>query len=253
MKKFISIIIISMIGLVFVQTTALSQDQDIYFIAYMNRLQTKVKSNWIIPHGQNDKTTIIQFTIDKNGKLLRETISKESGDQEFDNIAFNAITQSEPFECLPANITDNDITIRFTFNQDNIEAISMSQPTNINVSNVTIKETYTYNPTPTTNNPTITTEVKQTVVVKEQTKDKKTKHKNSKTHKQKVAHDHNSTVTPKTAAAGVLSLIIWPGLGQLVNNGPCEKAGVHAILGFISIFRFWSCYDAIVDRKAGPV
>ena len=66
------------------------------------------------------------------------------------------------------------------------------------------------------------------------------------------SHGSNGKVTPKSIGAGALSLLIWPGIGQLMNDGDnAEKAGVHAILGFTGIFRIWSCYDGIVDRKGG--
>ena len=68
----------------------------------------------------------------------------------------------------------------------------------------------------------------------------------------KTTYGHNGKVTPKSIGAGALSLLIWPGIGQLMNDGDnTEKAGVHALLGLTGVFRFWSCYDAAVDRKGG--
>ena len=67
----------------------------------------------------------------------------------------------------------------------------------------------------------------------------------------KTTHGHNSKITPKSIGAGALSLLIWPGIGQLMNDDGTEKSAVHAILGFTGVFRFWSCYDAVVDRKGG--
>lgn len=65
-------------------------------------------------------------------------------------------------------------------------------------------------------------------------------------------HGSNGAVTPKSIGAGALSLLIWPGIGQLMNDGDnTEKAGVHALLGLTGVFRFWSCYDGIVDRRGG--
>ena len=58
-------------------------------------------------------------------------------------------------------------------------------------------------------------------------------------------------ITPKTVAAGALSLIVWPGIGQAMNDEKGEKVLVHAVLGITQVFRFWSCYDALVDRKGG--
>jgi len=71
----------------------------------------------------------------------------------------------------------------------------------------------------------------------------------SKSHK--ATHGKNGQVTPKTIGAGALSLIIWPGIGQLMNDDTVEKSAVHAVLGLTGIFRIWSCYDAVVDRHGG--
>lgn len=65
-------------------------------------------------------------------------------------------------------------------------------------------------------------------------------------------HGRNGEVTPKSIGAGALSLLVWPGIGQLMNDGDnTEKAAVHAIVGFFPPFRIWSCYDGVVDRKGG--
>lgn len=64
-------------------------------------------------------------------------------------------------------------------------------------------------------------------------------------------HGVNHKVTPKTVGAGALSLIIWPGIGQLMNDSSTDKAATHAIIGFFPPFRIWSCYDAVVNRKGG--
>lgn len=64
-------------------------------------------------------------------------------------------------------------------------------------------------------------------------------------------HGVNRKVTPKTVGAGALSLLIWPGIGQLMNDDTTDKAATHAIAGFFPPFRIWSCYDAVVNRKGG--
>ena len=59
-------------------------------------------------------------------------------------------------------------------------------------------------------------------------------------------------VTMKTIAGGALSLLVWPGIGQAMNNNKGEKVLTHAILfGLLPPGRFWSCYDAVVDREGG--
>ncbi len=64
-------------------------------------------------------------------------------------------------------------------------------------------------------------------------------------------HGTNGTVSARSVGAGLLSLLIWPGIGQAINDNSFEKNATHAVLGLTGIFRFWSCYDAIADRKGG--
>jgi hypothetical protein len=60
-----------------------------------------------------------------------------------------------------------------------------------------------------------------------------------------------SGISGKSVLAGVLSLIIWPGIGQAVNDEPGKKVLTHGIVGLLPPFRFWSGYDALVDRHGG--
>lgn len=64
-------------------------------------------------------------------------------------------------------------------------------------------------------------------------------------------HGKDGKVTGKSIGAGALSLLIWPGIGQIVNDQKTDKVVTHALLGLTGIFRFWSCYDAVVDRSGG--
>ncbi len=64
-------------------------------------------------------------------------------------------------------------------------------------------------------------------------------------------HGTNGNVSAKSIGAGALSLLIWPGIGQAVNNQAYEKNLTHALLGLTGVFRIWSCYDAVVDRQGG--
>ena len=58
-------------------------------------------------------------------------------------------------------------------------------------------------------------------------------------------------ISGRSVGAAALSLIVWPGIGQVVNENPKDKNITHAVLGLTGIFRFWSCYDALVDRTGG--
>lgn len=62
---------------------------------------------------------------------------------------------------------------------------------------------------------------------------------------------HPGKVSGKSVGAAAVSLIVWPGLGQLMLDNPKDKNVAHALLGLTGVFRFWSCYDAYVDRRGG--
>jgi hypothetical protein len=60
-------------------------------------------------------------------------------------------------------------------------------------------------------------------------------------------------ISGRSIAAGALSLIVWPGIGQAVNSQPGKKVATHAVLGLFPPYRFWSGYDALFDRQGGYV
>lgn len=58
-------------------------------------------------------------------------------------------------------------------------------------------------------------------------------------------------VTGKSAVHGLASLLIWPGLGQYLNDNETKKNLWHAILGLTGVFRLWSGWDALISRQGG--
>ena len=61
----------------------------------------------------------------------------------------------------------------------------------------------------------------------------------------------HGNITGKSVVAGLTSLIIWPGIGQYVNDNTTEKNWTHAIIGILPPFRLWSGWDALIQRKGG--
>ena len=61
----------------------------------------------------------------------------------------------------------------------------------------------------------------------------------------------HGTITGKTVCYGLASLIIWPGIGQYLNNNETKKNVTHAVLGLTGIFRLWSGWDALIGRQGG--
>lgn len=64
-------------------------------------------------------------------------------------------------------------------------------------------------------------------------------------------HGVDGEVSGRSVGAAALSLLIWPGIGQAINDNTKEKNVTHAVLGLTGVFRLWSFYDALVDRQGG--
>lgn len=55
----------------------------------------------------------------------------------------------------------------------------------------------------------------------------------------------------KTVVSGLVSLLIWPGIGQYINDNETKKNWTHALIGLFPPFRLWSGWDGLVDRQGG--
>ena len=64
-------------------------------------------------------------------------------------------------------------------------------------------------------------------------------------------HGKDGKISGRSVGAAVCSLLVWPGIGQAINEQSTEKSVTHAVLGFTGIFRVWSFYDALIDRDGG--
>lgn len=64
-------------------------------------------------------------------------------------------------------------------------------------------------------------------------------------------HGKDGKISGRSVGACACSLLLWPGIGQAINDQSTEKTVTHAVLGLTGIFRFWSAYDALFDRQGG--
>ena len=64
-------------------------------------------------------------------------------------------------------------------------------------------------------------------------------------------HGRDGEISGRSVGAAVCSLLVWPGIGQAINGETTEKNVTHAVLGLTGVFRFWSFYDALIDRQGG--
>lgn len=67
----------------------------------------------------------------------------------------------------------------------------------------------------------------------------------------KGTHGRDGKISGRSVGASICSLLVWPGIGQAINNQSTEKDVTHAVLGLTGVFRFWSFYDALIDRQGG--
>src|SRR3989338_919998 len=61
----------------------------------------------------------------------------------------------------------------------------------------------------------------------------------------------HGNITGKTVCFGLASLLLWPGIGQYLNDNQTKKNLTHAIIGLIPPFRLWSGWDALIARQGG--
>ena len=58
-------------------------------------------------------------------------------------------------------------------------------------------------------------------------------------------------ISGKTVVAGLCSLLLWPGIGQYLNDNETKKNVTHAVVGLFPPFRLWSGWDALIARQGG--
>lgn len=143
MKKFILFVFSFLI----LQNLALAQEQNLDQL-YVGRLKKNIENNWIMPLNSDEKSTVIAFSVVKDGKIKNIKIIRSSGDEHFDTSALMSIYKSVPFDNLPENYSADSADFEFFFSPlfNSITRISTSKnignklapvPNNIKVTNVT--------------------------------------------------------------------------------------------------------------------
>ncbi len=85
------------------------------FGPYMRELQRRIKRRWNPPRGNESKRVVLLFKVSKDGRLLSLKIHTNSGNQESNNAALQAVKEAAPFRPLPPEYRKPDIDIQFTF------------------------------------------------------------------------------------------------------------------------------------------
>ncbi|MEK6555054.1 MAG: TonB family protein [Bdellovibrionota bacterium] len=91
----------------------------IAFDEYISQVKGAVNSNFSLPSWLQDTKfkASVEVVIDADGKIIRRTLVKESGNSTFDNAALSAVDASNPFPAVPERLTRGwgSFTIQFNF------------------------------------------------------------------------------------------------------------------------------------------
>jgi protein TonB len=90
--------------------------KDIDLSKYLAAMEGKVKPNWNPSFRQDDRTTVLNFKIEKSGQVTGLKVIQSSGADQADQEALAAVQQSLPFAPLPADFPLENLEITFSFN-----------------------------------------------------------------------------------------------------------------------------------------
>ena len=83
---------------------------------YFSEIRRRVKRNWNPRYALQEYTTVLSFSIQRNGQIALLTVRRTSGSQDVDREALEAVQDSGPFDPLPANFPADMLNVEFNFN-----------------------------------------------------------------------------------------------------------------------------------------
>ena len=95
---------------------ALDAQQSIDMRKYFSEIQRRVRRNWNPKYALKEYTTVLSFSIQRNGQITLLAVRRTSGSQKVDLEALEAVQDSAPFAPLPANFPLDEISVEFNFN-----------------------------------------------------------------------------------------------------------------------------------------
>lgn len=91
------------------------QINEVDFGPYMQNLQKSIKKQWDPPKSDTSKRVVLLFTIQREGKIIKHSVFKSSGDEETDQAAIDALYKASPFGKLPRKFKGKSVDVQFTF------------------------------------------------------------------------------------------------------------------------------------------
>ena len=83
---------------------------------YFSEIKRRVKRNWNPNYAVQEYTTVLTFSIQRNGQIALLKVRRTSGSPEVDSEALAAVQNSGPFDPLPANYPSEMLNVEFNFN-----------------------------------------------------------------------------------------------------------------------------------------
>jgi TonB family protein len=95
----------------------LSDPKNVDFRPYMQLVASQVRQQWLRmgPSIGGTRITVIQVHIDRQGRVPKMTVSRNSGAVVFDQAAVASLSSATPFPPLPAEFSGGEIQIQLTF------------------------------------------------------------------------------------------------------------------------------------------
>ncbi|MGK7898011.1 MAG: TonB family protein [Xenococcus sp. (in: cyanobacteria)] len=83
---------------------------------YFSEIKRRVKRNWNPRYSTREHTTVLSFSIQRNGQITFLKVRRTSGSQKVDQQALDAVQKSGPFDPLPGNYPSEMLNVEFNFN-----------------------------------------------------------------------------------------------------------------------------------------
>ena len=84
---------------------------------YINTLHRQLKNHWKPREvrGRTGGRTVVNFQVEKTGKLVQLAVIESSGNKQADDKAVEAVHQAEPFPVFPRELPMESLVVQYTF------------------------------------------------------------------------------------------------------------------------------------------
>lgn len=88
---------------------------DFPYDVYIDRMTTRIGSNWLRPGVSGELITRVHFIIERDGRIRDAEIEEASGNRTFDRAAIRAVIESSPLPPLPGQYSGRYLGVYLTF------------------------------------------------------------------------------------------------------------------------------------------